>query len=104
MECEQAVCKMVVGSVGAHGRAPWMPTLVPRLCNTEEWAPGRRALSKDPTPGSARETACDAALGSRSTEKVSPRVRRPRGGEGSGTLADFGTVLGSDSAETTGPL
>lgn len=27
-----------------------MPTLVPRLCNTEEWATGKGVLSMDPHP------------------------------------------------------
>lgn len=27
-----------------------MPTLVPRLCNTEEWATRKGALSMDPHP------------------------------------------------------
>lgn len=50
MECEQAVCKMVVGSVGGTWGSPVMPTLVPMLCNTEERATGKGGLSMDPHP------------------------------------------------------
>lgn len=89
MECEQAVCKMVVGSVRGTWQSPAMPTLVPRLCNTEKWASGKGwGLSMN--PHSRRRRGGRFRL-------QEPQASKALKGKGSGgALLDFGTILGSD--------
>lgn len=80
VECEQAVCKMGVGSVRGTWKSPTMPTLVPRLCNTETWASGKKGVGAE--HGSPLQEAPRRPL----QAPGAPRVQRPWKGRGLGSI------------------
>lgn len=96
VECEQAVCKMVVGSVGGTWKSPSDAHPGPRaLLTLRSGRPERGNWAWIPTPGSAREIAFDAAPGSRSTDRVRPEGHKALGARGWGyrwTLAPFSAL------------